>query len=90
MIVWIIAGGLSWGTLFGLAWKAIMHPETVDTIGFVLLATLCILVGAFSGFAETSARQEIAKLRHNVSWPIIRRILKDIDRDNGAPTATDS
>ena len=68
MIVWIVAGVLSWGTFFALVWVVALRTFDIDTLGFLLLALSCFLIGAFSGFAESQARQEIAKLRqHGVS-----------------------
>lgn len=62
MIVWTVAGILSWGTFFGLMWATVLDIESIAGLSTILPAVLSLLIGAFSGFAEVAARQEIAKL----------------------------
>lgn len=96
MIVWTIAGILSWGTFFALVWVVALRAFDIDTLGFLLLALLCLCVGAFSGFAESQARQEIAKLQqHRVSMrgPSIvycKGLLEHGTTDGDEATVTDS
>ena len=63
MIVWTITGILSWGTFFALFWTSVLQIEDIDKLSALLLAVLSLLLGLVSAFAESQARQEIAKLR---------------------------
>jgi hypothetical protein len=59
MIVWIVAGVLSWGTVFALLWLMLgLHVMRAD-IGTIFFFAFSLFVALFSSAAENGARKDM-------------------------------